>query len=81
MANIRNEVACTVYTAHPITDDTTKKSIEDALRGFTSKKLLIELKVDPKIVGGLVVDFGDSYIDMSIKSKLKSYTDELRSVA
>lgn len=78
MANIRNEVNCTVYTAHPITDSATKKSIEDALRGFTSKKLLIELKVDPSIVGGLIVDFGDSYIDMSIRSKLKTYTTELK---
>lgn len=78
MANLRNEVNCTVYTAHPV-DEQTKKSIEDALRGFTSKKLLIESKVDPTIVGGLVVDFGDSYIDMSIRSRLKSYTDELRS--
>lgn len=79
MANIRNEINCTVYTAHPIQDESTKKSIEDALRGFTSKKLIIELKTDPSIIGGLVVDFGDSYIDMSIRSKLKTYTSELKS--
>lgn len=78
MANIRNEINCTVFSAHPITDDATRKSIEDALRAFTSKKLLIELKTDPAIIGGLVVDFGDSYIDMSIRSKLKTYTDELK---
>lgn len=78
MANIRNEVNCTVYTAHPINDEQTKKSIEDALRGFTTKKLLIELKTDQSIIGGLVVDFGDSYIDMSIRSKLKTYTDSLK---
>jgi len=81
MANVRNEINCTVYTAHSISDEGTKKSIEDALRGFTSKKLIIEMKTDPSIIGGLVVDFGDSYIDMSIRSKLKSYTDELKSVA
>lgn len=78
MSTVRGEVNCIVYTVQPVTDANVRKQIEDSLRGFTSKKLSIQLKVDPTIVGGLVVDFGDSYIDLSIRSKLKAYTDILK---
>jgi len=74
----RGEVEATVYTAKPI-DDATQKEIENSLKGFTNKKLAIKMAVDPTIIGGIVVDFGgEHYIDMSIRSKLKIYTDLLQ---
>ena len=78
MASVRGEVECTVYTAKPVTDANVRKQLEDSLRGFTSKKLTINLQVDEAIQGGLVVDFGDYFIDMSIRSKLKTFTDVLK---
>ena len=78
MSTVRGETECTVYTAQPVTDANVRKQLEDSLRGFTTKKLGINLKVDPSIQGGLVVDFGDSYIDLSIRTKLKAYTDLLK---
>ena len=32
-------------------------------------------KVDPAIIGGMVVSIGDKFADMSIASKMKKYTD------
>ena len=79
MSIIRGELDCTVYTAEPVTDGATRKEIEETLKKFTNKKLTIFMKVDPSIVGGMVVDFGGQhYIDLSLRSKLKIYTDIVR---
>lgn len=75
----RGELEVTVVTASPVSDEATKKEIEAAVKGFTSKKLLINYRVDPSIRGGLIVDFGgENYIDLSIRSKLKTYTDVIK---
>ena len=38
-------------------------------------------KVDPAIVGGMVVSIGDKYADMSISSKMKKYTELIKAAA
>jgi F-type H+-transporting ATPase subunit O len=54
-----------------------KGELETALKSFLKQgqKLLLTVKVDPAIIGGLVVSIGDKYVDMSIASKIKKYTD------
>ena len=75
MAVSRGEVEATVYTAKAV-DAATQKEIEASLKGFTNKKLTVKMAVDPSIIGGVVVDFGgEHYIDMSIRSKVKVYSD------
>ena len=75
----RGELEVTVITASPVTDEATKKEIEGAVKGFTDKKLLINYRVDSSIRGGLIVDFGgENYVDLSLRSKLKTYSDVLQ---
>lgn len=75
----RGELEVTVITASPVTDDATRKEIEAAVKGFTSKQLLINYRVDPSIRGGLIVDFGgENYVDLSLRSKLKAYSDVIK---
>lgn len=38
------------------------------------------LKVDPSLLGGMVVEIGDKYIDMSTATKIKKMTEALREV-
>jgi len=72
----RGELEVTVITAKPLTEEAVKKELEGALKGFTKNTLKIKMSVDPSIIGGLIVDFGgEHYIDMSIRSKIKLYTD------
>lgn len=78
----RGEISCLVTTASPITDEATKKEIVNSLKGFTDKKLTVTMAVDPTIIGGMVVDFnGEHYIDMSVRSKVKMYTDLIQEAA
>ncbi|XP_058129432.1 ATP synthase subunit O, mitochondrial [Anopheles ziemanni] len=76
MAAERGEVVCEVKTAKPL-DDGQRKQLENALKAFLKPNETIQLtaKVDPALIGGMVVSIGDKYVDMSVASKIKKYTE------
>ncbi|CRL01832.1 CLUMA_CG015153, isoform A [Clunio marinus] len=76
MAANRGEIVCEVITAKPL-DGAQRKELEAQLKKFIKPNEIIQLtaKVDPSIIGGMVVSIGDKYIDMSVASKVKKYTD------
>merc|ERR1711953_441545 len=45
------------------------------------EKSKMNYKVDPAIIGGMVVSIGDKFADMSIASKMKKYTDLIQAAA
>ncbi|XP_064629443.1 ATP synthase subunit O, mitochondrial-like [Lineus longissimus] len=75
----RGEVFATVTTAKAL-DAKQVKELETSLQGFLSKgqSLQMETKVDASIIGGMVVSIGDKYIDMSMQSKIKTYTNLIK---
>lgn len=50
---------------------------------FVKSNQTIQLKetVDPNIIGGLIASIGDKYVDMSVATKIKKYTDLIQSAA
>lgn len=81
MAANRGEVICEVITANPLDADT-KTKLESTLKRLLKKgqTILLTTKVDPSIIGGMIVSVGDKYIDMSVASKIKMYTDLIETV-
>lgn len=71
----RGEVSARVTTAKPL-DSSQTKELQSVLQGFLKKghKLEINVKVDPSIIGGMIIELGDRYVDLSIASKLKLYS-------
>ena len=47
-------------------------AIKEALAGTTGKNVRVEVKVDPSIIGGLVVKLGSRMVDTSLSSKLRA---------
>lgn len=43
------------------------------------QKVTITYNVKPSIVGGLIVNIGDKYVDLSIASRIKKYKEVLNS--
>lgn len=53
-----------------------KADLQKTLKAFAKKgeNIILEMKVDPSIIGGMIVSIGDKYVDMSIASKIKKYS-------
>jgi len=82
MAAHRGEVACEITTAKAL-DAGMTKDVEGALAAFLKKgeKALVTYKVDPAIIGGMVVSIGDKFCDMSMATKLNKYSELLKAAA
>merc|ERR1711962_1593075 len=64
-------------------DPAMTKEVESTIALFLKKgeKSKTSYKVDPSIIGGMVVSIGDKYADMSIASKMKKYTELIKAAA
>jgi len=76
MSAHRGEVICVVTTAKPL-DQAYLKELRTSLEAFLKKGevLQLETKVDPALIGGMIVNLGDRYVDMSTATKIKTYTN------
>jgi len=79
MSAHRGEIQCVVTTAKTL-DQAQLGELKGALQGFLKKGevLQLETKVDPSLIGGMVVTIGDKYVDMSMATKLKLYTNVIK---
>ncbi|MCX6003671.1 MAG: F0F1 ATP synthase subunit delta [Chloroflexi bacterium] len=68
-----------VTTAIPIDDDY-KLKIAQRITEIIGKPVVLKPKVDPDIIGGIVIRVGDKLIDGSIRSKLVALKKELGGV-
>jgi len=69
----RGEVDAMLITAEKISD-AEAKAIADAVmkgRSAANQKIVLKTKVDPTILGGLQVQIGDEFLDLSIKSQVE----------
>ena len=71
---VRAEVA----SARALTGDYVRR-LQGELEKMTGKKVVLERKVDPSLIGGVVTRVGDVVIDGSIKSRLHDLKSHLLS--
>jgi len=67
----------TVTTAMEI-DDNLMTKVQATLEKITGKKVILEKKVDPWIIGGLVAKVGDRVLDGSIRSQLMGLKESIK---
>lgn len=68
----RGEVDATIISADPLTKretDAVAAAIKATSEG--ASQVVISSKVDPSIIGGIQVQIGDQFLDLSIKSKIE----------
>ncbi|MBC7987769.1 MAG: F0F1 ATP synthase subunit delta [Sphingomonadaceae bacterium] len=76
-AQHRGETSAEVTSAHPLTDDQTD-ALKARLRSIAGREVKVDLKVDPTILGGLVVRMGSQMIDGSLRTKLNSLATAMK---
>jgi F-type H+-transporting ATPase subunit delta len=68
-ANHRGETTAEVVSAHPLNDEQVDR-LKAQLRGRAGRDVMIDARVDPNILGGVVVKLGSQMIDASLRTKL-----------
>jgi len=76
MSAHKGEVKTTVTTAKPM-DAAQLKELQSVLQAFIAPghKLQLETRVNPNLIGGMIVELADRYVDLSISSKLRVYSE------
>ena len=76
-ANHRGETTAEVTSAHPLNDDQVA-ALQTNLKSRIGRDVLVDLNVDPAILGGLVVKVGSQMIDGSIRTKLNTLATAMK---
>jgi len=69
VARHKGEVTAEVTVAEKL-NDKHLRALKSALKGVTGKDVDLNVKVDPSIIGGLIVKLGSRMVDTSLKTKL-----------
>lgn len=79
MAAQRGEVRATVTSAEPLSA-ADAKAVTAALNARLEKgqSLVLDQAVDPSIMGGLLVEFGNEFADLSVRSSVEDINQALR---
>lgn len=78
-ARHKGEVSAEVTSAQALSDQQ-QQALQTALDKATGRRVKMDTRVDPGILGGLVVKVGSRMIDSSIKTKLSSLKFALKEV-
>jgi len=73
---LSGRVRATVSTARVLSDSTADR-VRATLATSTGKQVILEQRVDPELLGGMVVRLGDTVYDASIRARLASIEDAL----
>ena len=71
VARHRGEATAEVTAAEPLSEQHLG-ALKDALKSVTGKDVALAVKVDPAIIGGLVVKLGSRMVDTSLRTKLNA---------
>jgi F-type H+-transporting ATPase subunit delta len=71
VAKFKGEATADVTVAEALSDKNLD-ALKVALKSVTGKDVALNVKVDPSIIGGLVVKLGSRMIDSSLRTKLNS---------
>jgi F-type H+-transporting ATPase subunit delta len=80
VASHKGETSATVTVAEK-PSEAHLAAIKDALKAVTKKDVNVEVKVDPSIIGGLIVKLGSRMVDTSLRTKLNAIKHAMKEVS
>jgi F-type H+-transporting ATPase subunit delta len=79
MAQHRGEVTAEVTAARKMSD-AQRKALAETLKEAIGREVRLNVTVDERIIGGLVVRVGSKMVDTSIRSRLAALQNAMREV-
>jgi F-type H+-transporting ATPase subunit delta len=80
VARHKGEVTAEVTLAEAPTEQHLA-AIRGALNSITKKDVQVDVKVDPSVIGGLIVKLGSRMVDSSLRTKLNSIKHAMKEVS
>lgn len=80
LAQHRGEMVAEVQSALPLTEEQTA-ALKETLKASYGKDVRLDAKVDPSLLGGLIVKVGSRMFDSSLKTKLSNLKVVLKGAA
>ena len=77
VAKFKGEASADVTVAEAL-NEKNLDALKSALKSVTGKDVSLNVKVDPAIIGGLVVKLGSRMIDSSLRTKLNSIKNAMK---
>ena len=77
VAKFKGEATADVTVAEALSD-ANLDTLKAALKSVTGKDVTLNVKVDPSIIGGLVVKLGSRMVDSSLRTKLNSIKNAMK---
>jgi F-type H+-transporting ATPase subunit delta len=77
VAKFKGEAAADVTVAETLSDKNLE-ALKAALKSVTGKDVTLDVKVDPSIIGGLVLKLGSRMVDSSLRTKLNSIKNAMK---
>ena len=76
-SDLRGETTAEVTSARPLDDDQVA-TLKTNLKARLGRDVAIDAKVDPDILGGIVIRHGSQMIDASIRTKLNTLANAMK---
>lgn len=70
LARRRGEITAAVTTARPL-NETQLEALGEQLLHTVGRRVTVDARVDPRLIGGMIVKVGSRMIDASVESKLR----------
>ena len=77
LANARGEMTAEIFTAQPLSPDQEQR-LTTELQKFSGKKIVLDIKSAPQLMGGLLIKLGSHQIDASLEGKLARLEKQLK---
>lgn len=79
LAERRGEVTAEVTAAQPLTE-AQQDALTEQLRRAVGRRVSVDIRVDPALLGGMVVKVGSRMVDGSLRSKLQRLQMAMKSI-
>ena len=77
VAAFKGEATADVTVAEPLSDKNLD-ALKTALKSVTGREVSLNVRVDPAIIGGLIVKVGSRMVDSSLRTKLNSIKNAMK---
>jgi F-type H+-transporting ATPase subunit delta len=80
LASRRGEITAEIVAAQPLSE-AQLAALGDQLRRSAGRRVAVDVRVDPGLIGGLVVKLGSRLVDASLKSRLLRLQSAMKGAA